>query len=225
MDQNQTRLDECILTCVYYGPSGDRLIKRGAKIAKKLNCPFYILTINETDVDDLDHDRNHYLKHWESLADQYNVTEFIIQTSNNLPISKMISQVAKEKQATQVIIGQTTRSRWQELTKGSTVNTLLKELPFVDLHIIAMTRGMKNYKDEHFEKGVHAYLVKTNDDQYRLTFNHTHSCSHSGVFYKELNTDFNNGVFTFKNGKKVYDIHITDDYVKEYIPRQQNTEN
>ena len=218
MDQNQAQTDECILTCVYYGPNGEKLIKRGAKIAKKLNCPFYILTVNEEDVDDLDHDKNHYLEFWESLAEEYNATEFIIKTNNKRPISKVLAQVAKEKQATQVILGQTARNRWQELTKGSLINALLKELPFVDLHIIAVTRGLKNYKEEHFETGVHAYLVKTDDDKYRLTFNHTHSCSYSGIFYKEIGTDFNNGVFTFINGNKMCDVHVTDDYVKEYMP-------
>ncbi|SDJ03391.1 universal stress protein [Natribacillus halophilus] len=225
MDQIQAKMDECMLVCVYYGPNGEKLIKRGAKIAGRLNCPLYILTVNDADADDLDHEKNQYLEFWERLAKEYNATDFIIKSNDKRPVSRVISQVAKEIHATQVIIGQTAKSRWKEMTKGSLINSLLKELPFVDLHIIAVTRGLKNYQEEHFEKGVRAYLVKTDGGRYRLSFNHTNACAYEGIFFKEIGTDFNNGVFKFMKENRMIDVHVTDDYVQDEMPSHQKAEN
>lgn len=46
--------DERILVCVYYGPNGERLIKRGIKIAQMSNCPLYILHIDPKPLDEMD---------------------------------------------------------------------------------------------------------------------------------------------------------------------------
>lgn len=47
-------MDESILVCVYYGPNGERLIRRGGKIAKMLNCPLYVLTVDRQPEDEWD---------------------------------------------------------------------------------------------------------------------------------------------------------------------------
>lgn len=47
-------MDEVILVCVYYGPNGERLIRRGGKIANMLNCPLYVLTVDPLPEDELD---------------------------------------------------------------------------------------------------------------------------------------------------------------------------
>ncbi|EZH65056.1 histidine kinase [Bacillaceae bacterium JMAK1] len=215
MDQAiQAKMDESLLVCVYHGPNGERLIRRGAKIAQKLNCPFYILTVDSSPLDELDHEKSQYVDYWRELAKEVNASEFIIKDNEKRPTTKVISEVAREKQVTQVIIGQTAKSRWEEITKGSLINTLLKELPFVDLHIIAVTRGLKNYQEEHFEKGVRAYLIRSESSAgYELTFNHSVKCSYEGIFFKEVGTDFNNGIFKFMKDNKMIEVHVTDDQV------------
>ncbi len=46
MGKAKGRMDESILVCVYYGPNGERLIRRGHKMASIMNCPIYILTVD-----------------------------------------------------------------------------------------------------------------------------------------------------------------------------------
>ncbi|GAK10627.1 universal stress protein [Geomicrobium sp. JCM 19039] len=213
--QIQAKMEESLLVCVYHGPNGERLIRRGARIASKLQCPLYILTVDAAPVDELDHEKSQYLDYWKELSKEVDATEFIIKDNEKRPAAKVISEVAKQKDITQVLIGQTAKSRWEEITKGSLINVLLKELPFVDLHIIAVTRGLKNYTEEHFEKGVRAYLVKnTSGNGYQLSFNHTMACAYEGIFFKEVGTDFNNGVFKFMKDNKMIEVHVTDDHVK-----------
>lgn len=213
MKKTKGRVDESILVCVYYGPNGERLIRRGSKIASMLECPFYILTVDPKPFDELDAEKSDYIAKWKQLAQEFNANEFIIKDNENRPVTKVIAEVAREKHVTQIILGQTAQSRWEEITKGSIINVLLREIPFIDLHIVSVARALKD--DEGlFEKGVRAYLIKEQENNvFRLTFNHTKDVVYEGIFFKEIGTDFNNGVFKFIKDNKTIQVRVDDDYV------------
>lgn len=207
-------MDECILVCVYYGPNGERLIKRGCKIATMLNCPLYILTVDPQPEDEWDIEKIHYVTTWKELAEKHGAKEFIIKYNEKRPVAKVIGEVARSRNVTQIIIGQTAQSRWEEITKGSFINVLLNEIPFVDLHIVSVSRDLKN-QDGFFEKGIRAYLKKT-ESGYRLNFNHTVMDEYEGIFYKEVGTDFNNGIFKFLKDNEMIEVQVIDDMVTDF---------
>lgn len=206
-------MDESILVCVYYGPNGERLIRRGCKIASIMDCPLYILTVDPLPEDEMDIEKIHYLALWKQLAIEHNAEEFIVKYNEKRPIAKVIGEVAKQKNITQIVLGQTAQSRWKEITKGSFINVLLNEIPFVDLHVVSVSRDLHD-KEGFYEKGIRAYLVK-DGDKYRLSFNHTHLDVYEGIFYKEVGTDFNNGVFKFMKDNGTVEVHVNDDIVDE----------
>lgn len=208
-----TCTNERILVCVYYGPNGERLILRGSNIAKMFNCPLYILTIVPQSLEELDAEKMDYITRWQELAKKFNVEEYIINENEKRPVTKVIAEFARQKHITQIILGQTAQSRWEEITKGSIVNILLKDIPFIDLHIISVSRYLED-QEEHFEKGVRAYLVKEGA-VYRLSFSHTPDVIYEGIFFKETGTDFNNGIFRFMSEKETKQIQICDDYAAE----------
>ncbi len=214
MKKIKGRMDESILVCVYYGPNGERLIKRGCKIASMLDCPLYILTIDPMPFDEMDAEKSFYISSWKELAEQHNVEEFIIKDNDKRPISKVIAEVAREKHITQIVLGQTAQSRWEQMTKGSIINTLLQEIPFVDLHIISVSRSVRD-QEGHFEKGCRAYLVKEKD-QYRIQFTHSKAAEYEGIFFKEQGTDFNNGLFKFMKNRETLYVQVIEDYVKDF---------
>lgn len=213
MKKMKERMDESILVCVYYGPNGERLIQRGCNIANMLDCPLYILTIDPNPFDELDAEKSYYITRWKQLAEQHNAKEFIIKDNEKRSVAKVIAEVAREKHVTQIILGQTAQSRWEQIAKGSIINSLLREIPFIDLHIVSVSRSLKG-EEGHFEKGVRAYLIKE-EGQYRLIFNHTKDIEFEGIFFKELGTDFNNGIFKFMRNKETLQVHVVEDYVKD----------
>ncbi|OMF26247.1 histidine kinase [Paenibacillus sp. FSL H8-0548] len=206
-------MDESILVCVYYGPNGERLIRRGGKIAKMLNCPLYVLTVDRQPEDEWDIEKNHYISAWKTIADDFGADQFIVKYNETRPVAKVISDVAKQKNVTQIVLGQTAQSRWEEITKGSIINVLLNEIPFVDLHIVSVSRELK-HQEGFYEKGIRAYLLEEAGG-YKLCFNHTHLDKYEGIFYKEVGTDFNNGVFKFMKGKEMIEVAVYDDYIKD----------
>lgn len=217
------RMDESILVCVYYGPNGERLIRRGGKIANMLDCPFYVLTVDPLPEDELDIEKVHYIEQWKELAKEHGAKQFIVKYNETRPIAKVIGDVAKKNNITQLVLGQTAQSRWKEITKGSFINILLNEIPFVDLHIISVSRELKN-REGFYEKGVRAYLQE-DQSEFRLCFNHTANDVHEGIFYKEMGTDFNNGVFKFMKNNCMIEVQVVDDYVKNLEDQMESVDN
>lgn len=214
------RMDERLLVCAYYGPNGERLIRRGAKIADMLDCPLYILTVENRAEAELDEDRKQTLAAWKQLAEDLGAEEFIVVYDDKRPAYKVISDVARRKQITQILLGQTPKSRLQELAEdlaggGSIVNALLRELSFVDLHIVSVGRELSEPKGEFYEKGVRAYLILDDDgDRFRLSFEHSQDVVMEGIFFKELGTDFNNGIFKYMRDGKACEVHVYEDFVE-----------
>jgi len=216
MKKCKSRMDESILVCVYYGPNGDRLIQRGSKIANMLDCPLYILTVDPSPFDELDAEKSESIERWRQLAEELEAEEFILKDNEKRPFAKVIADVAREKQISQIILGQTAQSRWEQIAKGSIINTLLRDIPFVDIHIISVARALRDDPDGLYEKGVRAYLEKE-DNHYRLSFEHTKASEFEGIFFKEIGTDFNTGIFKFMKNQKTLQVTVTDDYVKEIL--------
>ncbi|WP_053366337.1 universal stress protein [Bacillus sp. FJAT-27245] len=208
MEKIKGRMDESILVCVYYGPNGERLIQRGCKIASMLDCPLYILTVDPVPFSEMDAEKSHYIARWKQIAEGHDAVSFILKDNEKRPISKVIAEVAREQQVTQIILGQTAQSRWEQLTKGSIINSLLREVPFVDLHIISVPRYLKE-AEGHYEKGVRAYLIKENEN-HRVIFKHTKDVLFEGIFFKEQGTDFDTGVFKFMKDQQVLHVSVVD---------------
>lgn len=212
MNHVKSRLDESILVCVYYGLNGERLIRRGHKLASLLDCPLYILTVDSKPLDAFDAEKSGYIERWTQLSEELGVEKFVIRDNEKRPIQKVISEVARDNNITQIIVGQSAQSRWEEITKGSFINVLLKEVPFVDFHIVAVKRPTDDEGFGMFEKGVRAYVIKEND-KYKVVFTCPNIPSLEGIFFKEVGTDFDNGIFKFSYTNKMHELTIKEGFV------------
>src|SRR5690625_3495351 len=216
-----SHMDERILVCVYYGPNGRRLIRRGYELARMTGCPLYILTVDRLPFDEFDAEKTSYVEEWKQLSEELGAEDFIIKDNEARPIVKVIKEVAYKHNITQVIIGETPQNRWEEITKGSFVNVLLKELVFVDIHIVSVDRALKIADEAIYEKGIRGYLRKE-DAGFVLTFTKSKDNLFEGVFYKEIGTDFNNGVFKYVCGGSSHQVRVMEDLVIEEIKDTPN---
>ncbi len=215
MKHAKGRLDESILVCVYYGQNGERLIRRGHKLATLLDCPLYVLTVDSKAVDAFDAEKSGYIEHWQQLCEELKVEEFIIRDNEKLPSQKVIAEIALTHNITQIIVGQSAQSRWEEITKGSFLNVLLKEVPFVDFHIVAVKRPSEDDSFDIYEKGVRAYAIPESSKDFKIGFTCPTNQSLEGIFFKEIGTDFDNGLFKFSFEGKMHEVHVTEGLINE----------
>ncbi len=130
---NALRIKERILVCVQYADSGEKLIRRGARMASRLDADLYVLNVKTRNslADQSQHTQN-----WETLSKQFEGTFLIEQAMDKKP-ADIIIEVAKSKHITQILLGQSARTRWEEITKGSIVNAIMRQTNGIDIHIVA----------------------------------------------------------------------------------------
>jgi len=126
---------ERVLVCISSSASAKKLIRRGARIAKRNRCEWTVVDVNCTHFSapkptkkDLELLESHY-----KLAKQLGAE---VETLSGKSVSKELAKFAEEKHITQMIIGHSRRSKLQTFLRGSTVAKLLQLLKDVEIHVI-----------------------------------------------------------------------------------------
>jgi two-component system sensor histidine kinase KdpD len=193
---------ESVMVCVHYGPHGQRLIQRGSQLAHLLGAPFRVLTVDTSEDNEYNSGKEQYISVWEKLAKEAG-GEFLKLKCHGRKASEVIVETAREHGVTQIIIGQSGQTWWEEITQGDFVNDLVELLGPIDLHIVSVQRYPDLLEETH-EAGVTSYLVKQGEI-YELSDQPGEIPMLKGIFYRELHTDFNSGLFkTVWKGEQQY---------------------
>lgn len=183
---------ESIMVCVHYGPHGQRLIQRGSHLSKLLSAPLCVLTVDSSKDNEYNMEKEQYLSGWETLTKEAG-GEFLVRKCQGRKPAEVIMETARERGVTQIIIGKSGQTLWQEITRGNFINDLVELLGPIDLHIVAVQRYPDLLEQSH-EQGFTAYLVKQGET-YVLADEPEGEETVKGMFFRELDTDFNSGLF------------------------------
>jgi two-component system sensor histidine kinase KdpD len=126
-------IQERLLVCVSTYPNSLQLLRRGARLANYMNAPLYVLFVAAPNRF-LTKEESLHIHTCEQLCQEFAGT-FIQVTNNN--IAEAIAKQAQKHRITQIVIGESQRSRWQILLQGSLTQQLVHLLKNIDLHIIA----------------------------------------------------------------------------------------
>ncbi|OYE04679.1 universal stress protein [Nostoc sp. 'Peltigera membranacea cyanobiont' 232] len=126
-------IHERVLVCISTYPNSVQLLRRGARLANYMNAPLYTLFVANPERF-LTKEESLHIYTCEKLCKEFEGT-FLHVTNNN--VANAIAQVAEKYRITQIVIGESQRSRWQMLLKGSLTQKLVRLLKNIDLHIIA----------------------------------------------------------------------------------------
>ncbi|MBU3146166.1 universal stress protein [Clostridium sp. CF012] len=131
---------ERVMVCVSANPFGKKLIRRGARIAKRYKCEWIVATVNCTHAlattpskKGLDMLTSHF-----KLAEQLGA-ETITLTGKS--VSRELVRFASQKHITQIIIGHANRSFWQMVFRGSPVTKVLRHAKDIEIHVIPDNRS------------------------------------------------------------------------------------
>ncbi|MFC0561893.1 KdpD-like non-kinase potassium sensor [Halalkalibacter alkalisediminis] len=139
-DEKLFALAEKILVCVQYSGSAERLIRRGARMANRLKADLYILNVLNDKQGFIDEVHRKRIKQWRKLTHEFKAT-FLVERTKERKVSEVIIDTVNQYSITQVVLGQSARTRWEEVTKGSIVSTIMRYTENVDIHIVADRRN------------------------------------------------------------------------------------
>jgi two-component system sensor histidine kinase KdpD len=126
-------IHERILVCISTYPNSIQLVRRGARISSQMNGRLIVLFVADSERFLTKAEALH-VETCEGLCKEFGGQFLRVESSD---IVSAITDVARAQHVTQIVLGETRRSRWQLFTKGSIVQRLMRSLPEVDLHIIA----------------------------------------------------------------------------------------
>jgi two-component system sensor histidine kinase KdpD len=132
-ESNYCNIRERVLVCISTYPNSIRLLRRGARVSNYMNAKLYALFVDNPN-QFLSREDSLHVETCERLCKEFN-GEFIQLRSPN--VLDTIIEVARSQRITQIVVGETHRSRWQLFFKGSIIQRLMRSLPDIDIHVIA----------------------------------------------------------------------------------------
>src|SRR5215813_313303 len=127
---------ERLLVCVSEQPGAAQLVRYTKRVADRLHSPWtavYIETSRHTRLSEAERDR---------VAEALRLAERLGAQTLTIPGQRIADDLlayARDNNATQIIIGKSTRSRWFEMLHGSVVHDLLRRSGDIGVHVISGT--------------------------------------------------------------------------------------
>lgn len=130
---------ERLMVCVSASPNAKKLIRRGARIANRYKCEWYVVSVRSTRLffDNYTQEDEKMLQSHEQLACQLGA-EVVYLTGRS--VSETLAGFANRKHVTQIILGQSARTKVETFFRGSTINKLVKMVRDVEIHLIPIGR-------------------------------------------------------------------------------------
>jgi two-component system, OmpR family, sensor histidine kinase KdpD len=120
---------ECILVCINLRPNAQQLIRRGARIAKRLGARLLVATVSAKQESTPSLELQKYQRLTAELGGI-----FVERFSGN-PAEAIVG-LATEQKATLLILGQSTQSLWVEALRGSVIEQVLRRTRNLDTLIV-----------------------------------------------------------------------------------------
>ncbi|MFJ7680292.1 histidine kinase [Peribacillus sp. NPDC097198] len=131
---------ERILVCVQYHWNGSILIRRGDQIAKRLGGDLVVVSFIPSQKE-LSKEESLFKSSIQKLIVKLN-GKFEERAINGGDIAKEIVGYAMKHYITRIILGQSKRTRWEEIIHGSIVNKILGQTKNMDVCVVAdRTKG------------------------------------------------------------------------------------
>ena len=137
----QAPIPEKVMVCLSTRPGTERLLRIGARIAGRLASNWYAVYVSRPD--DKGHgdpEAFHRLEEYQRMARDLGA-QVVSLTDRN--VSDALIRFAQQENISHVVFGQSARSRWDILWRGSVLNRFLSEVRDVTVQVVPMQRPAK----------------------------------------------------------------------------------
>ncbi len=137
----QAPIPEKVMVCLSTRPGTERLLRVGARIAGRLASNWYAVYV--TKPDDKGHgdpEAYHRLEEYRRMARALGA-QVVSLTDRN--VSDALIRFAQQENISHVVFGQSARSRWDILWRGSVLNRFLSEVRDVTVQVVPMQKPMR----------------------------------------------------------------------------------
>ena len=138
----QAPIPEKVMVCLSTRPGTERLLRVGARVAGRLASNWYAVYVTKPD-DDKGHgdpEAFHRLEEYERMARDLGA-KVVNLTDRN--VSDALIRFAQQESISHVVFGQSARSRFDILLRGSVLNRFLAEVRDVTVQVVPMNKPLR----------------------------------------------------------------------------------
>ena len=135
----QAPLPEKVMVCLSTRPGTDKLVRVGARVAGRLATNWYAVNVARPD-DDKGHgdpEAFHRLQEYQRMAKDLGAQVVTLHDKN---IADALIRYAQQENISHVVFGQSVRSRWDILLRGSVLNRFLAEVRDVTVQVVPVQK-------------------------------------------------------------------------------------
>ena len=134
----QAPIPEKVMVCLSTRPGTERLLRVGARIAGRLASNWYAVYVTRPDNKGHgDPEAFHRLEEYQRMARDLGA-QVVSLTDRN--VSDALIRFAQQENISHVVFGQSARSRWDILWRGSVLNRFLSEVRDVTVQVVPMAK-------------------------------------------------------------------------------------
>jgi two-component system, OmpR family, sensor histidine kinase KdpD len=137
----QAPIPEKVMVCLSTRPGTERLLRVGSRVAGRLATNWYAVYV--TRPDDKGHgdpEAYHRLEEYQRMARDLGA-QVVSLTDRN--VSDALIRYAQQESISHVVFGQSARSRWDILVRGSVLNRFLSEVRDVTVQVVPMQKPQR----------------------------------------------------------------------------------
>jgi two-component system, OmpR family, sensor histidine kinase KdpD len=137
----QAPIPEKVMVCLSTRPGTERLLRVGSRIAGRLSTNWYAVYVSKPD--DKGHndpEAFHRLEEYQKMARDLGAKVVLLSDRN---VSDALIRFAQQENISHVVFGQSARSRWDILWRGSVLNRFLSEVRDVTVQVVPMQKPLR----------------------------------------------------------------------------------
>jgi two-component system sensor histidine kinase KdpD len=138
----QAPMPEKVMVCISARPGTEKLVRVGARVAGRLATNWYAVNVAapEQDKGHGDPDAFHRLQEVQRMARDLGA-QVVTLTDKN--VADALIRFAQQENISHVVFGQSVRSRWDILLRGSVLNRFLAEVRDVTVQVVPMQKPLR----------------------------------------------------------------------------------
>ncbi len=138
----QAPIPEKVMVCLSTRPGTERLVRVGARVAGRLATNWYAVYVSQPENDKGHGDPEAYQRLQDSQRMAKDLGAQII-TLHDKNVADALIRFAQQESISHVVFGQSVRSRWDILLRGSVLNRFLAEVRDVTVQVVPMQKPIR----------------------------------------------------------------------------------
>ena len=132
-------MPEKVMVCLTPRAGADRLLRLGARLAGRLSSEWYAVRVESPEIDSrhADQESLQRMEEYQRSARELGAKVIVLKSKH---VSNALIEFAKQENLSHVVFGQSARSRFDILLRGSVINRFLSEVRDMTVHVVPMSR-------------------------------------------------------------------------------------